>query len=107
VGRLRVGMTGEFFIDRIFQFSQSFRCQLFGIKAEGNAVLDRRDLRKRTILAQLIFGLMLTPVFGIGLLVVPALLKAVTLGAVDGHGMFYGPDPAEAQRMERQQTVRI
>jgi hypothetical protein len=108
VARLQVGMTGEFFVDRIFQFSQSFRCQLFGIKADGVAVLDSSDLRKRTILAQLIFGLMLTPVFGIGLLlVVPAVLKAFTLGTMDRHAMFYGSDPAEPQRLERQQAVRI
>jgi hypothetical protein len=108
VARLELGITGEFFVDRIFRFSQTFRCQLFGVKASGTTVLDRRDLRKRTIVAQLIFGLMLTPVFGIGLvLVVPNLLKALTLVTVDRHTMFYGPDPAEVQRLERQQTVRI
>jgi hypothetical protein len=47
--------------------------------------------------AQLIFGPMLTPVFGIGLLlVVPAVLKAFTLGTMDRHAMFYGSDPAGA-----------
>lgn len=108
MARLELGATGEFFLDRIFRFSQSFRCQLFGIKTGGVAVLDRRDLRKRTIVAQLILCLALTPLFGIGLvLVVPNLLKAVTLFTLDRRATFYGPDPGEAQRLSRQQTVRI
>jgi hypothetical protein len=75
---LELGATGEFFVDRIFRLSQGFRCQLFGIKTDGVGVLDCRDLRKRTIVAQLILGLALTPLFGIGLvLVVPNLLKAL------------------------------
>jgi hypothetical protein len=106
MARLELGTAGEFFVDRIFRFSQSFRCQLFGIKTGGVAVLDRRDLRKRTIVAQLILGLALTPVLGIGLvLVVPNLLKALTLFTLDRRGMFYGPDPVDAQRLD--QTVRI
>lgn len=106
MARLELGTAGEFFVDRIFRFSQTFRCQLFGIKTDGVAVLDRRDLRKRTIVAQLILGLALTPLFGIGLvLVVPNLLKALTLFTLDRRAMFYGPDPIDAQRLD--QTVRI
>jgi hypothetical protein len=106
MARLELGTAGEFFVDRIFRFSQSFRCQLFGIKTDGVAVLDRRDLRKRTIVAQLILGFALTPVFGIGLvLVIPNLVKAVTLLTLDRRAMFYGPDPVDAQRLD--QTVRI
>ena len=106
MARLELGTAGEFFVDRIFRFSQSFRCQLFGIKTGGVAVLDRRDLRKRTIVAQLILGLALTPVLGIGLvLVVPNLLKALTLFTLDRRAMFYGPDPVDAQRLD--QPVRI
>jgi hypothetical protein len=108
MARLELGVTGEFFVDRIFNFSQSFRCQLFGIKTEGVAVLDRRDLRKRTILVQLILGLALTPVFGIGLvLVVPNVVKALTLFTLDRHATFHGPDPAGPQRLDRPQAVRI
>jgi phosphotransferase system glucose/maltose/N-acetylglucosamine-specific IIC component len=104
--RLELGATGEFFVDRIFRFSQSFRCQMFGIKAGGVAVLDRRDLRKRAIVAQLILGLALTPVLGIGLvLVVPNLVKALTLFTLDRRATFYGPDPVDGQRLD--QTVRI
>jgi hypothetical protein len=104
--RLELGATGEFLVDRIFRFSQSFRCQLFGIKTDRVAVLDRRDLRKRTIVAQLILGLALTPLFGIGLvLVVPNLVKALTLLTLDRRAAFYGRDPVDAQRLD--QTVRI
>src|SRR6185295_8484373 len=106
MARLEPGATGEFFVDRIFRFSQSFRCQLFGIKTGGVAILDRRDLRKRAIVAQLIFGLALTPIFGIGLvLVVPNLVKALTLFTLDRRATFYGRDPVDAQRLD--QTVRI
>jgi hypothetical protein len=37
MARLELGMTGEFFVDRIFRFSQTFRCQLFGVKADGTS----------------------------------------------------------------------
>jgi hypothetical protein len=108
VARLELGANGEFFVDRIFRFSQTFRCRLFGIKTDGVAVLDRRDLRKRTIVAQLILGLALTPLFGIGLvLVIPNLLKTLTLFTLDRYAMFYGQDPVDAPRSHRQQPLRI
>lgn len=71
-------------------------------------MLDSRGLRRRTILAQLILGLVLTPVFGIGLLfAAPSLLMALKLAAANRHAMFYGPDPAAAQGLERREVVRI
>jgi hypothetical protein len=50
----------------------------------------------------------LTPVFGIGLLfAAPSLLMALKLAAANRHAMFYGPDPAAAQGLERREVVRI
>jgi hypothetical protein len=105
--RLRMGVSGEFFVDRISRHS-GIRCQLWGIKTDGVAVLDTRDLRKRIASLQLIWGLVLTPFAGIGLLlVVPALFRLAASGSEDRSRMFYGTDPAEARRLQRQQAVRI
>jgi hypothetical protein len=104
---LKMGASGEFFVDRISRHS-GIRCQLWGIKAEGVAVLDSRDLRKRIAALQLIWGLVLTPFGGVGLLlVVPALFRLARSGSQNRRRMFYGTDPAEARRLERQQAVRI
>jgi hypothetical protein len=103
--RLKLGVFGEFFVDRISRHS-GIRCQLWGIKADGVAVLDSRDLRKRIAALQLIWGLVLTPFAGVGLLlVVPALFRLAA--SEDRSRMFYGMDPAEARRLEQQQAVRI
>jgi hypothetical protein len=105
---LEIGAVGEFFVDRIFKFSKNFRCQMFGIKSNGVAVLDKRNLRTRTIIAQLIFGLALTPLFGVGLLlVVPSLFKAITFVTHDRHAKFYGADSEYARRLAQQQAIRI
>jgi hypothetical protein len=105
--RLRMGVSGEFFVDRISRHS-GIRCQLWGIKADGVAVLDSRDLRKRIAALQLFWGLVLTPLAGVGLLlVVPALFRLAASGSEDRSRMFYGTDPAESRRLERQQAVRI
>jgi hypothetical protein len=100
-----MGVSGEFFVDRISRHS-GIRCQLWGIKADGVAVLDSRDLRKRIAALQLLWGLVLTPLAGIGLLlVVPALFRLAA--PEDRSRMFYGMDPEAARRLERQQAVRI
>jgi hypothetical protein len=105
--RLRMGVSGEFFVDRISRNS-GIRCQLWAIKADGVAVLDSRDLRKRIATLQLMWGLVLTPFGGAGLfLVVPALFRLAASGSEDRRRMFYGTDPAETLRLERQQPVRI
>jgi hypothetical protein len=105
--RLRIGVSGEFFVDRMSRHS-GIRCQLWGIKTDGVAVLDSRDLRKRIAGLQLIWGLVLMPLAGIGLLlVVPALIRLAASGSEDRRRMFYGMDPTEARRLERQQALRI
>jgi len=105
--RFKIGVSGEFFVDRISRHS-GIRCQLWGIKTNGVAVIDSRDLRKRIAALQLIWGLMLTPLAGIGLLLVlPALFRLAASGSEDRRRMFYGMDPTEARRLERQQAVRI
>jgi hypothetical protein len=104
----RLGQSGEFFVDRIFRYSRTYRCQLWGIKADGIATLDSIDIRKRVSFGQFVLGIMLIPVFGLGfLLIIPPLIRLLTLSAVDRRQMFYGSDPAEAQRLSHQQAVRI
>lgn len=104
---LRIGGSGEFFVDRM-SLNSGIRCQLWGVKADGVAVVDRRDLRKRIAALRLIWGLVLTPFGGVGLLLlVPALWRLATLGSVDRNRMFYGTDPDETHYLQRQQPVRI
>jgi hypothetical protein len=105
---LRLGQSGEIFIDRIFHYSKTYRCQLWGIKADGIATLDSIDIRKRVSSGQFLLGIMLISVFGLGLLIAaPALIRILTLSSVDRRKMFHGSDPAEAQRLNQQRVVRI
>ncbi len=107
---LHVGCVGEFFFDKWYVHDARFRCQLWGVKTEEVAVLDRRDLRKSFIGYQLFCGFVLLPAFGVGLLwLLPgfASLRAVLSGSVDRRKMFYGSNPAEMQRLRQQQHLRI
>jgi hypothetical protein len=104
---LHMGLSGEFFVDRLFRLSQDLRCQLWGIKTDGTAVFDSRNLRVRIGVVKLMYGLLLTPIFGLGLLlIVPSLL--LLLGCLSGNRrqMFYGSDNTVAQPQERR-VVRI
>jgi hypothetical protein len=105
---LRLGQSGEFFVDRIFRFSKTYRCQLWGIKSDGVATIDSIDIRKRVAGLQFVLGILTIPIFGLGLLLaVPALFKILSLGAYNRNQMFYGSDPVEARRLSEQQVVRI
>ena len=95
---LRLGQSSEFFVDRIFCYSQTCRCQLWGIKADGIATFDSIDIRKRVSFWQLVLGIMLTPVLGwVCLSFCPhALIRILTLSFADRRRMFYGSNSAEA-----------
>ena len=44
---LAQGLTGRFYVDRIFDGANNLRCQLFGVRSDRATVLDPKDLRKR------------------------------------------------------------
>lgn len=107
---LQLGGAGEFFFDKIAVFDARFRCQLWGAKTDTAAVFDRRDIRKVFIGHNLLAGIVLLPLFGLGLLwLVPGLasLFVVLSGEVDRKKLFYGSNPTEIQRLQQQQPVRI
>ena len=104
----RLGQSGVFFVDRIFRSWPTYRCQLWGIKADGIATFDSIDMRKQAAFWQPSLGGMLLPFFGLGLvLLLPALVRILTPPSVSRGEMFYGSDSAEAERLNRQQPVRI
>lgn len=107
---LLLGGVGEFFFDKWFVFDARFRAQLWAIKSDRAAVLDRRDVRKSFIAHHLVWGTILLPVVGVGLLwLLPGLASLFSLlsGSVDRRKVFYGNGSADAQRVEQQQPVRI
>lgn len=102
----RAGMSGEFFVDRL-QSSRLFRCQLWGIKSEGREIFDSTDAREKIAIAQLIYGLLLTPLFGLGLLVaIPALFRLLQCITGARRRMFYGTANVMTAA-PRQQVMRI
>jgi hypothetical protein len=108
--QLQLGSAGEFFFDRMYVHGGRFRCQLWGIKSDSMAVFDRRDARKFFIVHHILLGTVLLPFAGIGLFwLLPGLasLWTVLSGQADRKGLFYGSNPAEVQRLQRQQPVRI
>ena len=107
---LQLGGTGEFFFDKMFIYGRKFHCQLWGIKADNMAVLDRNDLRKMVMAHHILYGLFLLPFFGVGLFcLLPALASLMTTlsGGVNRSRCFYGSNPSEARRLQQQQSVRI
>jgi hypothetical protein len=108
--QLQLDVTGEFFFDKMLVFDTRFRCQLWGVKSDSAAVFDRRNLRTLFIGHNLIAGVVLLPLAGLGLLwLVPGLasLCAVVSGEVDRKALFYGSNPDEMERLRKQQPVRI
>lgn len=108
--QLQLGSTGEFFFDKMYVLGGRFRCQLWGIKSESMAVLDRHDVRKLFIGHHIVLGIVLLPFFCIGLFwLLPGLasLWTVLSGGADRKGLFFGSNPAEVQRLRQQQPVRI
>jgi hypothetical protein len=107
---LTMGSVGEFFFDKMFVYGRRYHYQLWGIKAEKMAVMDRVDARKMVTIHHIIFGMLLLPIGGLGALwLLPGLGHLVTMlsGRVNRDQLFYGSNPAEIRRLQQQQAVRI
>jgi|tagenome__1003787_1003787.scaffolds.fasta_scaffold18975417_1 hypothetical protein len=103
---LAMGVTGEFFVDRIFR-SGELRCQIWGIKTHDREILDRKNLRLQVSFVQLLHGLLTIPVLGLGLLIaVPALVRLFGCVGEPRQRMFYGSGVSRA-RTPAEQVVRI
>ncbi|MDH2399829.1 hypothetical protein QCM77_07700 [Bradyrhizobium sp. SSUT18] len=86
-----VGCSGSFYVDRLFRASGPLRRQLFGIRTDRVAVLDRLDLRQRTGWVKVGLGILTLPVIGIGLLLLLPGIHLLMLSARhDRRRFFYG-----------------
>ncbi len=102
----QMGLTGEFFVDRIFRSGQ-VRCQLWGIKTGDREIFDRKNLRLYSGLSHLMYGLVIIPIFGLGLiLVIPAALRLCRCIGAPRRRMFYGSGVSR-MRAPQQQVMRI
>jgi len=107
---LAMGSVGEFFFDQMFVYGRRYHYQLWGIKAENMAVIDRVDARKMVMIHHIIIGTLLLPIGGIGAFwLLPGLGHLVTIlsGRVNRDSLFYGSNPVEIRRLQQQQAVRI
>lgn len=100
---LAKGLSGTFYVDRIYRGAGALRCQLWGVRTEQLAVMDSNDLRKRVALAQLLYGIPTTLVFGLGLFFIFQAIR-VLVTAEDRQRFFYGNDgppplPVQAVRI--------
>jgi hypothetical protein len=103
---LQLGLEGEFFVDRLFRYSQSFRCQLWALKTANHDIIDSKDLRKRLAGIRLLLGIGLLPEFGIGLLCIGSSLFHFANSIIESRQrMFYGSGPTRLAFEQR--AVRI
>lgn len=90
---LAIGQSGRFYVDRLFSGNNTYRCQLWGLKADGHAVIDRRDLRTTVAWWNIGYGILTVPVFGIGLLLIFSGIRLLA-GDTDRQKLFRGGDNA-------------
>ena len=107
---LATGSVGEFFFDKMFIYGRRYHYQLWAIKAENMAVIDRVDARKMVMLHHIALGTLLLPIGGIGAFwLLPGLAHLMTIlsGRVNRNALFYGSNPTEVRRLQQQQAVHI
>jgi hypothetical protein len=84
-----LGCSGTFYIDRLFSGASAIRCQLFGVRTDHVAVLDRLDLRQRTGWVKVGLGILTLPVIGIGLLLLLPGIHLLVLSARHDRRQFF------------------
>jgi hypothetical protein len=97
------GVSGTFYVDRIFRMESRLRCQLFGIKTGTRSVFDRTDLRRKVAIMKILVGLLMLPVVGLGLLLLLPGIHLLGLSVLhDRRRFFFGteaPAMVEAARI--------
>jgi hypothetical protein len=107
---IAAGVEGEFFIDRMFVLLSPKAKQLWGVKTNDGMVAYDRGIRMPITWFHLVLGLVLTPLFGLGLpILLLGLVQLLKLIGMVGarQQMFYGDDRSEAHRLRRQEAVRL
>ncbi|MBR1225221.1 hypothetical protein JQ600_09855 [Bradyrhizobium sp. AUGA SZCCT0176] len=104
---LELGINGRFYVDRLFNGNNVFRCQLWGVRADGLAVIDRHNLRLKTGLFKIVYGILTIPIFGIGLMLLFGGIRLLALNFQndrqqmfkEGEGRLPPPLPTQAVRI--------
>jgi hypothetical protein len=102
-----MGVSGSFYVDRLFRAQGALRCQLFGVKTDRIAVFDRLDLRKKAGLIKILLGILTLPVVGIGLLLLLPGIHLLALSARHDRTRFFygaagvGPPPLPVAQVAR------
>ena len=85
---LALGVTGKFYVDRLYRANGRIRCQLWGVRSDRVAVLDRANLRHRAALVKFLMGIPAILVVGLGLILIA---DAIYLMCNDGdRSQFFG-----------------
>ncbi|GAA0005945.1 hypothetical protein [Bradyrhizobium diazoefficiens] len=84
-----LGCSGTFYIDRLFSGASAIRCQLFGLRNDRIAVLDRVDLREKTGLVKVGLGILTLPIIGLGLLLLLPGIHLLWLSARHDRRKFF------------------
>ena len=102
-----MGVSGSFYIDRLFRLSGPLRCQLFGVKTDRVAVFDRSDLRRKVGLIKILWGILTLPVIGLGLLMILPGIHLLVLSVRHDRSRFFqgvagvGPPPLPVAQVAR------
>ena len=91
------GVAGQFYFDDVFVFGRRYLCQFWGVRTATHSIVDGANFRKMLAVFNLIWGILLTPLFGYGL---PCLIAGIgqswslLTGSADRDGCFRGPEVA-------------
>jgi hypothetical protein len=104
---LELGQNGRFYVDRLFNNYNTIRCQLWGLRTDELAVVDQNNLRSQAGFHKIVYGILTTPIFGIGLIILFSGINLLALNfRYNRHEMFRGregrlppPLPAQAVRI--------
>ncbi|WP_298254962.1 hypothetical protein [Bradyrhizobium sp.] len=78
---LGMGLSGRYYVDQIFRRSNSFRCQLWGVKTDRVAVIDRRNLRAQIGFLKILYGIVTIPILGLGFFLIVSGIRLLILSA--------------------------
>lgn len=102
---LALGQSGTFYVDRLFTGRGAVRCQLWGLRCEGHAVIDRQNLRSQAATFKILWGIAALPLLGLGLIFIASGIRLM-MGDNDRLRFFRGsanvfppPLPVQAVRI--------
>ena len=94
-------------MDRLFARGNTLRCQLWGLKADGVAVIDRENVRSKVGWMRVVHGILTVPVFGIGLLLIFSGIRLLAADSGNDRQRMFEGKPGRLPPPLPVQTVRI